>query len=109
MNQNGKTKKSKARAKQSGTRVEFRTTQRKKDLIDYYSNKDDISKAEFIEKAIDYYIAYLNNDYDIPHAHVVRINQLVANQELMRQELRLLRQSVNNGFQTILRIEQDID
>ena len=102
MNQSGK--KSKARAKQSGTRVEFRTTQRKKDLIDYYSNKDNISKAEFIEKAIDYYI-----DYDIPHAHVVRINQLVANQELMRQELRLLRQSVNNGFQTILRIEQDID
>ena len=46
MNQSGK--KSKARAKQSGTRVEFRTTQRKKDLIDYYSNKDNLLKKLLI-------------------------------------------------------------
>lgn len=87
--------------------MNVKTTKLRKDQVVYYSNKHNETIIEFVEKAIDERIGRLNGDYDIPNITVARMQQMADNMELMREEMRLLRQAINNGFGAVLKLTDD--
>ena len=72
------------------------------DKIKHFSYKEGISSNQWIEDAINHYINWINEDYDVPTASVQRINQildlLVQNGELLKAN----QQYMKTGFETII-------
>lgn len=72
------------------------------DKIKHFSYKEGISSNQWIEDAINHYINWINDDYDVPTASVQRINQildlLVQNGELLKAN----QQYMKTGFETII-------
>lgn len=101
-----KTTKVKTASDRKGS-LNINTTLHRKEQVVYYSNKYGMTNAAFVERAIDEYIAKLNGDYDIPNITVSRIDQLAENTELIREELKLLRYAINNGFGAIFKHADD--
>lgn len=69
------------------------------DRIDYYVNREGYNnRTDFILDAVEAYIKKLNGDYDIPNAHIRRMNEMTAQVNLLSEEIKYLREAVNNGF-----------
>lgn len=98
-----------SKSKANKATISVETTKRTKDRLQYYANREGETLRQFVEKAIDERIAKLNGDYDIPNITVSRINQLAENEALVREELKLLRQAMNNGFSAILTLSNTVD
>mgnify|MGYP002523431040 CR=1 FL=1 len=58
-------------------RFSVRMTEDQFDKLSYWGEKEEISRNAFVVEAINHYIGFLNNDYDVPNALVERVNQLV--------------------------------
>lgn len=72
------------------------------DKIKHFSYKEGISSNQWIEDAINHYINWINDDYDVPTASVQRINQIL---DLLAQNGELLKinqQYMKTGFKTII-------
>lgn len=72
------------------------------DKIKHFSYKEGISSNQWIEDAINHYINWINDDYDVPTASVQRINQIL---DLLAQNGELLKanqQYMKTGFETII-------
>lgn len=80
------------------------------DLADYWQRKKGFkTRKAFIEAAIRRYVAIENHDYQLPIAEIQRLNQLISANKTLADEVHLTREAVNNGFQTILNLDDDND
>lgn len=80
------------------------------DLADYWQRKKGFkTRKSFIEAAIRRYVAIENHDYQLPIAEIQRLNQLISANKTLADEVHLTREAVNNGFQTILNLDDDND
>lgn len=78
------------------------------DLIDYWTRKKGFrSKAAFVEAAVKRYIAIENQDYDLPLAEIQRINHLTTAITALTEEEKRTRQTVNQGFNAILNLDEE--
>lgn len=80
------------------------------DLADYWQRKKGFkTRKAFIEAAIRRYVTIENHDYQLPVAEIQRLNQLISANKTLADEVHLTREAVNNGFQTILNLDDDND
>lgn len=80
------------------------------DLADYWQRKKGFkTRKAFIEAAIRRYVMIENHDYQLPVAEIQRLNQLISANKTLADEVHLTREAVNNGFQTILNLDDDND
>lgn len=102
-------KKNQARANQVRKKsLHIEVTESQLAQIDYFQRKGGFEhRNDFILATIDQYIKFANGDYQLPSAEIARLNQLIAAISLLTDEQRNLRNAVNNGFTTILRLSDD--
>lgn len=78
------------------------------DQMNYWQRKKGFkTQKAFITACIKQYIAFANGDYELPSAEIQRMNQMITQLTINTKELRLLRSAINNGFTTILRLDDD--
>lgn len=70
--------------------------------LEYWSEKQQLSKSEFLTEAMYHYIAWVNSDYDLPTAEVARLNQMLESMESLVVSNRNLENTVINGFDSLI-------
>lgn len=87
-------------------RFSVRMTEDQFDKLSYWAEKEEISRNAFVVEAINHYIGFLNNDYDVPNALVERVNQLVDVISMLASNQESLESVVINGFDSIMGISR---
>lgn len=82
-------------------KTSLRLTKEQADKLKHFSEREGISKNEFIIEAIEYYINFLNHDFNIPDATVERLNQIHELFEIMSSNMENLERTMISGFSTI--------
>ena len=73
-----------------------------KDRLDYWKRKGQNKSLDMlIDKALDYYIKAYNHDNLNNDAVMVRLNQLINENQAQNKEIELLRRSVDSGFNAL--------
>lgn len=62
------------------------------------------SKTDFMMRAVHHYVAWRNQDYDLPTAEMQRLNQLIDAMENMVSSNERLANTVTNGFDAMVGI-----
>lgn len=87
-------------------RLQIRLDQEEVAQLNYWSEKLNLTKTAFLRQAMQFYIRYLHNDYDLPTAEIQRLNQMVdAVTMLAQSQLTLehtVRQTMSNFHQAFL-------
>lgn len=58
-------------------RITFRVSEDDVSKIDHYAEREGLTRSEFMYAAVEYYMKWINSDYDLPRAEIQRLNQLV--------------------------------
>lgn len=87
-------------------RLQVRLDQEEAAQLNYWSEKMNLTKTAFLRQAMQFYIRYLHNDYDLPTAEIQRLNQMVdAVTMLVQSQMTLehtVRQTMSNFHQAFL-------
>lgn len=85
-------------------RASMRLLEEDKAYIDYWAEKfDDIdSSTELMMRAVRHYVAWRNQDFDLPTAEIQRLNQLIDAMENMVSSNDRLANTVTNGFDSMM-------
>ena len=70
----------------------------------YWSERHGMDRTEFLVAAMDHYIKWLNQDYDLPTAEIQRLNQMIDAVQNMAINQANLQSTVTNGFDAMLGI-----
>lgn len=87
-------------------RIEGRYDEKFVAMLDYYAAKESISRNEFMEQACRHYIAWVNDDFDVPTASIQRINQMVDMVSVLESRMKSLEHTVGNGIQSIVQLSR---
>lgn len=60
------------------------------------------SRNQLMQDAMEWYMKYVYQDYDLPTAEVTRLNQLIDSIENMRESVGQMRNTMQNGFRSVL-------
>lgn len=90
--------------KKKDARLTVRLASDVESLVTYWAPKQDMSKNEFVQTAIEYYIKYINGDYDYPTAEQMRLGQLIDEQQHLRERIESLETVVTKGFSSMLQL-----
>lgn len=76
------------------------------DKIEYFAQKEGLSKTDFLEEAAKYYIAYLMGDFDISSPMVQRLNQMLEVMIGVDSRLSGLEDTTRAGLQSIMQLSR---
>ncbi len=96
----------KARNKrQTDTVLHIRVDRDTADLFDYLANSENLSRKDLLKKMTELYEAVKKNRFQSSDLVIQRLNQLINEITMEKREVNMLRKSVNNGFSTILNLD----
>lgn len=79
-------------------------------MIDHYRTSisdNGVSRAVFVENAIDAYVREINRDYRGNDLVVHRVNQILEEIKLLTSEVDVNNQILQNGFDTLFNLTKD--
>ena len=79
-------------------------------MLDYYRKNldtDGVSRAVFVERAIEAYVRQLNQDYRGDDIVVHRLNQVLEEIKVLHSEMNVNNLVLNNGFDTLFNLTID--
>lgn len=79
-------------------------------MLDYYRKNldtDGVSRAVFVERAIEAYVRQLNQDYRGDDIVVHRLNQVLEEIKVLHSEMNVNNLVLNNGFDTLFNLTSD--
>ncbi len=79
-------------------------------MIDHYRTSisdDGVSRAVFVENAIDAYVREINRDYRGNDLVIHRVNQILEEIKLLSSEVDINNQILQNGFDTLFNLTKD--
>ena len=79
-------------------------------MIDHYRTSisdDGVSRAVFVENAIDAYVREINRDYRGNDLVIHRVNQILGEIKLLSSEVDINNQILQNGFDTLFNLTKD--
>ena len=79
-------------------------------MIDHYCTSisdDGVSRAVFVENAIDAYVREINRDYRGNDLVIHRVNQILEEIKLLSSEVDINNQILQNGFDTLFNLTKD--
>lgn len=79
-------------------------------MIDHYRTSisdNGVSRAVFVENAIDAYVREINRDYRGNDLVVHRVNQILEEIKLLTSEVDINNQILQNGFDTLFNLTKD--
>ncbi len=79
-------------------------------MIDHYRTSisdNGVSRAVFVENAIDAYVREINRDYRGNDLVIHRVNQILEEIKLLSSEVDINNQILQNGFDTLFNLTKD--
>ena len=79
-------------------------------MFDHYRTSisdDGVSRAVFVENAIDAYVREINRDYRGNDLVIHRVNQILEEIKLLSSEVDINNQILQNGFDTLFNLTKD--
>lgn len=80
------------------------------DAIDYYRtnvSNEGVSRAVFIEMAVDAFVREINKDYRGNDLVIHRINQMLEETKVLSSEIAVNNAIMQNGFDTLFNLTKD--
>lgn len=74
------------------------------EMLVYWSKAYDMDRTEFLISAMQHYIKWRNQDYDLPTAEIQRLNQMIDAVDNLAMTTEHMEKSLINGFDSMLGI-----
>lgn len=74
------------------------------DKLNYWSERYDMDKTEFLVTSMNHYIKWRNGDYDLPNMEIQRLNQMIDAVNNLISTNENIETSVISGFDAMLGI-----
>ncbi|KQY91013.1 hypothetical protein ASD24_24775 [Paenibacillus sp. Root52] len=85
-------------------RESLRLLKEDKGFIKYWAEVFDMNKTELMMRSVRHYVAWRNQDFDLPTAEMQRLNQLIDAMNNMVSSNERLANTVTNGFDSMMGI-----
>lgn len=85
-------------------RFQLRLNPHDANKIREWSKKQGLSQTEFIRQAVDCYIQFIKQDYELTSPEVMRLNQLIDVVQLQSQSLLILDDTIKKSLDGLFRI-----
>ncbi len=83
-------------------RVSVRLSDKDAEMLNYWSDKLDMTKTELLIVGLRHYVGWQNADYDLPTAEVARLNQLVEAVDTLTSNQKNMETTIMNGLDSVV-------
>lgn len=85
-------------------RMELRIDPELYEMFTHFAQVNHLTRNQAMQDAMRHYMNWVNHNYDLPTAETERLNELVASQEQLRDQIYALTRQLRYGFESLLQV-----